>query len=138
MSNTIFGKKAEIAICKWLRQVHKIPSQVVTQYKAPFDILANGYRVECKVSSYNKLPYGWGWSFNIHRHGILNESQTDFYVLKLCNVPGFIYAIHLVVPAPIGIPVVIISLRSLLTRWGKYFNLLAPLRETKVVSRDSP
>lgn len=93
-----------------------------------------GARLEFKASTWS---YETGqWSFNIHRHGKLDESQVDFYVLRLESTgiaKAFLgqAAIHLVIPAPIGTPTIFITPRSLLTRYAKYFNQVEQIRNFK-------
>ena len=92
------------------RTVHSAP------YRSPFDFLVDdGLRIELKSARMQlrvgKPPY---WFFNIHRHGKLNESTTDWYVLRLEGIPFHANAIHLAVRSPIGHPTVLLSIRSLI------------------------
>ena|ERR1700679_1917299 len=96
------------------------------QFHSPFDLLVNNKRIEVKAAGFDTTKKFW--LFNIHRHNVLDETNVDIYILRLENVPGFTYAIHLIIPAPLGVFNVQISLRSLLTRWGKYFNNIDALR----------
>jgi hypothetical protein len=89
-------------------------------YNAKYDILCNGKKVEVKTAEY----VNGGWSVNIHRHGILNESDVDLYVLRLEGGPLFKYAIHLIIPAPVGKLRINITPRSLLTRYARHYNRL--------------
>ena len=97
-----------------------------THYNAPYDLLtSNGLRIEVKASGYEREMRRW--SFNIHRHGVLDEGEVDFYILR-CE-SGFATeflgtsAFHLVVPAPLGMPTLRISIRNLLCGfWSGTFN----------------
>jgi len=52
--------------------------------------------------------------------GVYCDSKVITLLME--NVPGFKAAIHLVIPSPIGQKVLAISLRSLLCRFGRYYN----------------
>lgn len=98
----------------------KLPNGGTRQmdYKSPYDVVCCGKRIELKTAGFLEDH----WQFNIHRHGKLNEASTDVYILRLEGVPGFKAAICLIVPAPIGQPTISISLRSLLTRWSRFYD----------------
>ena len=56
------------------------------------------------------------WPVNIHRHGIVNESDVDYYIIRLCNLDILgTYGIYLMFKAPVETSSFLISLRSLLT-----------------------
>jgi hypothetical protein len=94
-----------------------------SNYKSPYDYLYEGKRIELKHSKGTmRLDGHTIWKFNIHRHGVLDESQVDFYIFRLENVPEFSYAIHLVIPAPLGSATLEITLRSLITQYAIHFN----------------
>jgi hypothetical protein len=127
----IFGRdpsgsksSSEIRVASLLRR-HGF-AVTYTNHNCPYDLLVNETaRVEVKCASYRPLAGredDLGWSFNIHRHGIVAEGQVDAYILRLEEAPFGMGAIHLVFPSPIGKPTVGISLRSLLTRYAKYYN----------------
>ncbi len=113
------SRTSEDRILVWLRMSLKSGAVCRMNRSSPFDAVCCGKRVEFKAGT---LRNDGTWLFNIHRHGVVNESQVDVYVLRLEDVPGFKYAVHLIVPAPLNTPTVSISLRSLLTRWGRFFN----------------
>ena len=120
-SNDFKGVKAVKNVAMLLRNhgydVKFMPSRGTP---SPYDLLVNFRRVEVKVCP---LSGSRGqWQFNIHRHGVLDESMVDVYILRLERVPGFKAALHLVIPSPIGQRVLIISLRALLARYGRYYN----------------
>lgn len=84
-------------------------------YKDKYDLLLNGrIRIEVKTGKPRWVKGVPTWCFNIHRHGVLDESAVDFYVLRLEGVPYFRNAIHLLRKAPIGAKSVVVSLGSLL------------------------
>lgn len=113
------GREAVYAVAAWLG-AHGYPVSIQKEHTSPFDLLCAGKRIEVKVSP--RRPSDNIWFFNIHRHGIMSEGAVDVYILRLENVPDFKYAIHLIIPAPIGKATVQISLRSLITRFGRYYN----------------
>ncbi len=108
----------ELAVCSWLQRRGLRPER--SGYGDPHDIICRktGMRVEVKSA---KLSHGF-WKFNIHRHGKLNESQVDAYILRLNGIPFSKNAIHLILPSPLRRYTINISLRSLLTIYAKYFN----------------
>lgn len=114
-----YGVVSEKKVEAWLRG-HGLRVER-RQYNSPHDMLVNGKRVEIKTA---RKRLDGVWAVNIHRHGKVDETGTDFYIFRLERIPGFKYAIHLVVPSPVATPTINFSLRSLLTRWGVYFNRL--------------
>ena len=113
------GREGVYAVAAWLGN-SGYPAAIPKRHTSPFDLLCAGKRIEVKVSP--RRPYDNKWFFNIHRHGILSESEVDVYILRLENVPDCKAAIHLIIPAPIGKPTVGITIRSLITRFGRYYN----------------
>ena len=110
------GLEAEYAVYHVLlnhgREVQK------GRYNEPFDILVDGkIRVEVKTCSSVMKKGTPHWFFNIHRHGKLNESGVDAYVLRMENVPYSKYAMHLLFLAPLGKKSVLISARSLMNQY---------------------
>lgn len=91
-------------------------------FHSPFDGLVNGKKVEVKSANPHAGRLHTTWMINIQRNGKLNEREVDFYIFRLSGVPEFKNAIHLVVPAPLGKYTVAITMRSLLTRWGRFYN----------------
>lgn len=114
--------RSEEMVAFWLRQY--FPDVHQTAYADHFDVAVAGKCVEVKVGipRFNNRSQLTCWRFNIHRRGRLSEVGVDAYVLRLESVPGFKAAVHLIVPAPIGRTTLQITLRSLLTRWGQYYN----------------
>jgi hypothetical protein len=88
------------------------------RHNEPFDLLIDGKtRIEVKTcgSVVNKgVPR---WFFNVHRHGTLDESEVDAYVLRMENVPFSKYAMHLLFLSPVGKKAIVISARSLLNQY---------------------
>lgn len=120
-SNDFKGAKSVKTVAMLLRgHGYTVKFMPTRGEKSPYDLLVNWNRVEVKVCPFLKNKNEW--QFNIHRHGSLDESMVDVYILRLEKVPGFKAAIHLVIPSPIGQKVVHISLRSLLARYGRYYN----------------
>lgn len=120
------GLSDQLRVSAWLRS-HGLIATAVKSYLAKWDLECKGKRIEVKSGGALQIVSSSGsfqtrWQFNIHRHGVLDESQVDVYILRLEDVPEFTSAIHLIVPAPIGREVVKISLRSLITQWAVYFN----------------
>ncbi len=108
-----FGSDSERRVASILRQFYG-REVIAMAYNSSFDISVDGWRVELKAARPNttKEPYPV-WVFNIHRHGVLNE-VTDFYILRLEQVPFTKSAIHLLFRAPIGVTVLQISPRMLM------------------------
>jgi hypothetical protein len=93
-------------------------------YSSPYDLICDGRRIEVKTASMcadNGIPT---WRVNIHRHGKLDESNVDFYVIRLEDFPGMKAALHLVVPSPIERSTLNINMRNLILRWSKYANAI--------------
>ena len=102
--------------------VHCMPS------RHPFDAVANGWRLEFKSSEHNE--HSKSWSFNLHRHTKLDESQTDFYIFQFCGkILGSSF--YLLFKAPMGSKVIRISIRSLLAIWAKRSQSIDVLRVPK-------
>jgi hypothetical protein len=108
------GKKFEIRTQQLLS---KNDIKTTLQVKKPYDLLTkNGLRIEVKYSSYN--PKRNHWVFNIYRHGVLDESQADFYVLWLEPIqPLLKQHLYIVLPAPVGQKVIKIGPKTLLRGW---------------------
>lgn len=107
------GRKGEYAIAQILR-AHGRTVKMQGQH-CPFDLLVDRiHRIEVKTSRARKIKGIPTWCFNIHRHGKLSE-RCDFYVLRLEGIPYCKYAVHLLLPAPVGRPTIAISFRSLVS-----------------------
>lgn len=96
----------------WVKKMH---------YACDFDLLVDrGYKVEVKTAGMQMKCGGVPvWKFNIQRHGALRE-KCDFYIFRLEGVPFSKAAIHLLLSAPLGRKTVLISMRSLITKYSKY------------------
>ena len=79
-------------------------------------LIIDGLRVEVKQSS---LSSGKWWKINLHRHGILDESDVDAYLLLLNGVPGVAggMSLYLIIPAPQNVKGLAISFSSLMRQW---------------------
>jgi hypothetical protein len=130
--------KASIKVRAWLN-AHGIKAYAAGYHDA-FDFRTEyGDNVEVKWCALIKSAKGrvaeWKWQFNIHRHGVLDESQVDFYVLRCEPGPAKEFlgenAFHLVIPAPLGVKVMVITPRSLLTRHAKFYNGVGQLKNGK-------
>ncbi len=112
---------SERNVVNWLR-LKGFPDARSMNYDSHYDIYVNDKRVEVKVAKAQKDRQNHSvWRFNIHRHGVLKETGVDAYILRLEDVPEFTYAIHLILPAPLGVMSVSITMRNLITRYAKYF-----------------
>ena len=88
-------------------------------YTSPYDCVIDGHRTEIKCAAPRPKPHRDGaliWTFNIHRHGVLNEKETDLYILRLEGVPYSKAAIHMLFKAPLGTPTICVSMRALLNQ----------------------
>jgi len=79
-------------------------------------LIIDGLRVEVKQSS---LSSGKWWKVNLHRHGVLDESDVDAYLLLLNGVPGVAggMSLYLIIPAPQNVKGLAISFSSLMRQW---------------------
>jgi len=92
-----------------------------------WDILVDDrWHVEVKTARPRDIDGRPTWVFNIHRHGILDESKVDLYVLRLEKVPYSKAAIHLLIPSPLRVFTLEVSFRKLLNGFGRYSE---PFRE---------
>lgn len=87
--------------------------KVLSRSSLSHDMIANDARIEAKYTTLNREGE---WRFNIHRHGILDESGVDVYVFCLDGVPGG-NPLYLVLPAPIGSPTMVFSVHSLVKKY---------------------
>jgi hypothetical protein len=91
------GRIGEEIAATWLIRNGFTP-RLRNQPGIPFDILCEGRRLEVKAS----LPRGNGyWGFNIHRHGKLDESKCDGYILVFFGLADGL-AKAFVVASPVG------------------------------------
>lgn len=83
-------------------------------FHSEYDFLVQGrWRVELKTARPARRGAGLQWSFNLTRPGGLSKN-TDFYVLRLHDVPYTKAAIYLLFKGPARTKVLKISFRSLL------------------------
>lgn len=113
--NTV-GGRGELRVREFLKKRGLTP--ILLRHDSPWDIECGGVRIDVKTSRWDQSG---GWNFTIHHGGALRE-VCDCYIFRLEKSPWSKCAIHLIVPAPVGVKGVHISMRSLLTRWGIYFN----------------
>lgn len=90
----------------------------------PFDILVDDKPIEIKVAEPRKLNRSsnedsFGWSFNIHRHGALEETGLFGYILRLQKFPGSQHALHMFLRAPLDKLTVVVTFSTILKdpRW---------------------
>ncbi len=108
-----------------VRQILYAHGRTVKQcgYRESFDMLVDGrWRVEVKTAGPQPQPVGAHqpiWKFNIHRHGKVEETHVDLYILRL-EVPFCRAAVYLLFRAPIKRPTITISFRSLLNGRGEH------------------
>lgn len=123
----------EVAIIRWLERNGLKPK--IEKYKSLYDATVNGWHVEFKSSQYSKLHRTW--TINIHRHGIMNESETDYYIVRLIGIPDIPrWSVFFILKAPIKRFVVVVSLRSLVL--GKVKNIgIDTLKILKKEQRDA-
>lgn len=90
-------------------------------YNSPFDLLVNNsLRVEVK---YARPSDGWLWRINFHRHGELDETNVDFYVVMLDGIPGFAKkAMFLVFPAPAAVKSMTFTFATLLRKHHRHID----------------
>lgn len=109
------GKLAEKRICDILRHFGREVKR--KGYYDTFDLLIDQrWRCEVKVAYPAKNVAHHNavrWHVNFHRHGKLKE-DCDLYIIRLEEVPGFTAAVHLVMPAPLGIMAKAFTLRTLI------------------------
>lgn len=81
-------------------------------YNSAFDLLVEDKRVEVKCA---RPGQDGQWVINIHRHGKLDESKVDVYIVRLEGIPGHKKAaLHLLFPAPLNVHTLKFSFASLL------------------------
>ena len=115
------GRKRQAAIYKALKAAGREVKQQKHSH-CPFDLLVDGKRIEVKASIRlaGKNHCTGTWLFNLHRHNKLDESGVDYYILALSELPGMKQSMYLLVPAPIGKKLIVISIFSLIRgEWAK-------------------
>ena len=108
----------------------KLQCQVMPVNASPFDLLVGGVaRVEVKAALAPLARKGFSattWAFNLHRHNVLSTDKVDFFALFLPPMVslGFKNGISLIIPAGdvAGRKAIAITARSLMVRWGKYYD----------------
>lgn len=109
--------ESERRVYQWLRNY--LPEISRAKYRGACDMAYRDKQIEVKVA---KLRTDHTWQFSLQRHNVLSETDVDFYILRLEDVPFAKAAIHLVVPAPLGTPTLKITFRTLMAKWGQYWN----------------
>src|SRR5271157_4882764 len=101
----------------WLRLKGFNP--IKTHCSCAYDLMVNDKRVEVKECRPTTKPHKGNdgisrryteWQANIHRHGKVNESSCDVYIVRLVGIPEFSSAVYLILPAPLKKPTLRISL----------------------------
>ncbi len=143
MTRTDKGKHGEDSVYMWLRSVGIKTYRA--NYHAPFDLYTQaGTRIEVKTGEPRSLVKRgskkvWGWKFNIHRHGNSRGHQyVDVYVLRLelntgvFRQLGMGNACHLIIKRAEfdDILTVQCSVRMLMTKFARYFNDVAVIRDS--------
>ena len=123
-------RRAETKVRNFLR--YRGVDSTRQSFASEYDLLTvGGQKIEVKWSSFITKADGWrGHVLNIHRHGALDESAVDWYVAVLGPDPTNLFgnAVHsLVIPAPVEKHTLVISPRSLVTKWAGYVNNWRPL-----------
>jgi len=122
----IHGRKAEVFVADKLRNlgflVHKMPA------RSKFDLLVGSKQVEVKAARFGADN---SWRINLHRHGTLDESSVDAYVIVLSDIPGSgPMSLFLVIPAPCETPTLNISVPTLIRKYAKYVDNWDCLKES--------
>jgi hypothetical protein len=123
MTSTEKGRRAETYVRNWL--VSK-GLEVSLTNGGPYDMVVNGWRCEVKMAPMNSKGK---WTFNIHRHGKLNELEVDYYIFSLENVPYCKASIYLIKKAPMSCATFEVSVRSLIVRYSEDVHNVKPLFE---------
>jgi hypothetical protein len=112
-NNNAFGKAGERRVQMVLYQHGRKTKRM--KYACEFDLLVDDiWRVEVKTAKPQKRSGEQStWKFNLHRHGKLLEN-TDWYILRMEDVPFTKRAIHLLLRSPVGKPSITVTLRGLL------------------------
>jgi hypothetical protein len=137
MTTTATGKTAEQKVQSWLNASGFHVTRA--SYFAPFDLYTDaGTSIEVKCGNPALIKRGvWGWHFNIHRHGKRKVgSSVDIFVLRvemgagLFRQLGMGSACHFIVPSSEmdGLLTVRMTVRSIITRFAKYFNNFEAIR----------
>jgi hypothetical protein len=105
--------------CRAVGGVKRTAADGTNRGTLPYDVLTtNGLRIEVKDAIRNKRGE---WTFNFARHGKLDESEVDFYVLCLRGLSKH-YRVFVVIPAPMKVNSKHISLRQLISQWARYIS----------------
>jgi len=104
------GNNGQLQLAQYLRY-HKIPVSTMP-YNCSYDLQVKDCRIEIKTAALREVSStGYGWSFNIHRHGVI-KNDCDIYVFILHEVPHTHYSIYLLFPAPIDKTVIEIGVKD--------------------------
>ena len=110
------GRKGELNVAALLNGAgRKIATPKGPQSR--YDLLVDGWRVEIKTANpavkQGAPEDSFRWAFNLQRHGVLSE-QTDFYILRMEDIPFSTRAIHLLMKAPVGKMQIAVTVRSMM------------------------
>lgn len=120
------GYEGEYKALWWLYKKLGVGS-VTSSADRHFDAICLGKKIEVKTGIRNRK----GWTFILSRKGVFDETGVDFYILRLENYAGDPHAIHLIVPAPIGMRAVRITLSSLMEKWSKFYDRFDLIRDAE-------
>ena len=112
-------------------------------FASGYDLLtAGGQRVEVKYAGFRRLKKDgrMGWQINCHRHGVLDETNLDWYAAVLGSDPTNLFGkavLTLIIPAPVEKFTLVISPRSLVSRWAGFVNNWGGLVEAEQAAYES-
>lgn len=132
--------QAQVRVRQWLK-LKGINTEHASYY-APFDLYTSrGTRIEVKYAPFSVRPKPMAlngeqaaWWFNIHRHGKLDCSAVDFYILRCDGSPeletvGLNAAFHVIIKSPIEKKTLCLSLRTILRDYGSNVDAHALIEE---------
>lgn len=97
------------------------------RHKNRFSIIVNGVNVEVKIARANRQGK---WKVNIHRHGLVDETGVDAYLIILRDVPGNgLMPLYLVFSAPVSTQTFEFSFSSLMRQYKQNIDAWDTLRE---------
>lgn len=105
--------------------------QLMSETRSSFDMLVDGkIRLEVKTATrlqhsprMIKKSHPPTWKFCLDHHGVVKKNRADIFWLCIYGIPGFKAGISLVIPSKEikEKRALFITLRSLVTRWGKWY-----------------
>lgn len=93
-------------------------------------MINNAYRAEIKTARSHD-PYNPVWAINFHRHGKLDESNVDLYIIRLDGVSFMTAGIYLLFRAPVGIKTLRLTARSLLYLYSSHARMMVDFVNSK-------